>query len=287
MIVTISEKYKDKGYVVYKNLIPKEIIDKLLLTMSNDLLKRKLQYPQMNTQKWGEVSLNEYGYLQDPIGDIHLFELIDENLKNIGRDSLEIITSKEIQGALTEIDSFKKHSLMMSMYFDQNAGTPPHQDWYYLDALPNGGLTAAWIALEDIKEEAGRFYVLPGSHKTVFELNDEELEDADKYENKVRDYIDKNTNIILAPELKKGDVLFWNSGTIHGSHKIIDSKYSRKSITAHYIPEEFDFVHNRYSNEIRDYETLTYNNVKCRITSSITDIDTKGSRSVESFNQEI
>ena len=41
--------------------------------------------------------------------------------------------------------------MVMSMLFDQNAGTPAHQDCY-LDSLPHGNMTAAWIALEDITE---------------------------------------------------------------------------------------------------------------------------------------
>jgi phytanoyl-CoA dioxygenase PhyH len=51
--------------------------------------------------------------------------------------------------------------------FDANTATPAHQDWWYLDSIPNGHLLAAWIALEDIEEDAGRFYVIPQTHKTV------------------------------------------------------------------------------------------------------------------------
>ena len=40
-----------------------------------------------------------------------------------------------------------------------------------------------------------------------------------------------------APVLAKGDVLFWNSLTVHGSLKTTVTGASRRSMTAHYIPE--------------------------------------------------
>jgi len=39
--------------------------------------------------------------------------------------------------------------------------------------------------------------------------------------------------------LKKGDVLFWNSRTVHGSLETKNPKYSRKSLTAHYLPSQY------------------------------------------------
>ena len=53
------------------------------------------------------------------------------------------------------------------MYFEGNPATQPHQDSYYLDASPIGTMTAAWIACEDIDAGAGRFYVCPGSHRSI------------------------------------------------------------------------------------------------------------------------
>ena len=43
----------------------------------------------------------------------------------------------------------------------------------------------------------------------------------------------------FAPSLKKGDVLFWHPYLIHGSYNQTNSKFSRKSITAHYHPIGF------------------------------------------------
>ena len=47
---------------------------------------------------------------------------------------------------------------------------------------------------------------------------------------------------IRAPKLNKGDVLFWNSWTIHGSLKSNSKTSSRRSITNHVIPNQDLFL---------------------------------------------
>ena len=43
----------------------------------------------------------------------------------------------------------------------------------YLDSEKIGNLTAAWVALEEIKADAGRFFLCSGSHKIdLKKLND-------------------------------------------------------------------------------------------------------------------
>lgn len=50
-----------------------------------------------------------------------------------------------------------------------------------------------------------------------------------------------NADRVSAPALQKGDVLFWNSRTVHGALPTIDPAFSRKSITAHFLPSEYPF----------------------------------------------
>jgi phytanoyl-CoA hydroxylase len=90
--------------------------------------------------------------------------------------------------------------------------------------------------------------------------------------------------MVYAPAMKKGDVLFWNSRTIHGSLPTQDEKFSRRSLTAHYMPSEYTFgnifitkewirykEHNgmKYYRNQPDY-TL-FNKVKYRIKTSVYD----------------
>lgn len=130
-------------------------------------------------------------------------------------------------------------ALVQSMYFEANPATWAHQDSYYLDAERPGELLGAWIALEDIEEAAGRFYVVPGSHRLETGRNRGELKISDhhdRYKQVVSDAIRDRSLELRAPPLERGDVLFWNSWTIHGALEPVDAGKTRNSYTAHYMP---------------------------------------------------
>ena len=55
-------------------------------------------------------------------------------------------------------------------------------------------MTAAWIALEDINIEAGRFYVIPKSQNLNIKLTKDEIENPNKYEEKIEKLIKKIKN---------------------------------------------------------------------------------------------
>lgn len=288
----IKSKYQENGYVLVRNLVDIESIDRFIDSFKHELLENdNLSLPRMDsqeTQEYGNLE-QKNGYLQHPIGDIHLMGIIEPSLKETCDLALEIITSNSIQGCLKDIHSSDEYSLVMSMFFDQNRGTPAHQDLYYLDSLPHGNLTAVWIALEDIDKRAGRFYVIPKSQNHFFELSLDEKKFSDKYEKIVYDFIVEEDLQVYAPALKKGDVIFWNSGTIHGSLKTLDENFSRKSFTAHFVPKTHKYVQNRYTDKIRNTEGFIYNNVQCKITNSIKKkLSDKNlvARSIESFGSQ-
>ena len=124
------------------------------------------------------------------------------------------------------------------MYFEGNSATWEHQDSYYLDDENTGMMTAAWIALEDIKADAGRFYICPKSHCVDYSgmnISNNIAYNHDKYISSIVKFIRDNKFEIRAPLLCKGDILFWNSLTIHGSLDSVESDYSRSSVTFHAI----------------------------------------------------
>ena len=47
------------------------------------------------------------------------------------------------------------------MLFDKSTGTIDHADTWYLDTKPRGKMIAAWIALEDIKNQLEDFLYIP------------------------------------------------------------------------------------------------------------------------------
>jgi phytanoyl-CoA hydroxylase len=77
----------------------------------------------------------------------------------------------------------------------------------------------------------------------------------------MRHYVNEHSDRIFAPALKAGDVLFWNSRTIHGALPTIDSRFSRKSLTGHYLPSEYAFGNlfvRKDSIKYRDFNGVQY-----------------------------
>ena len=139
------------------------------------------------------------------------------------------------------------------MYFEGNTATPEHQDSFYLDSEQIGTLAAAWIALEDISATAGRFFVCPKSHTTDYVRHTVDNGIVGDYESYFVSVVEKIKSLNLsihAPKLNCGDVLIWNSLTIHGSLDSHDPNNSRSSITCHAIAKSHRFL--QLHSRIRD-----------------------------------
>lgn len=154
-----------------------------------------------------------------------------------------------------------------TMYFESSRGNGLHADAHYHDAVPPAVLLGAWIALEDIAEDAGRFFVYPRSHL----LGTDALAGADAYRayaeqviatsraqagadpvrtaverasvrRWIRRIVDDAGLTPHAPPLAAGDVVLWTSRTLHGSHPPRRDDHSRHSITAHYLTAAARYV---------------------------------------------
>jgi phytanoyl-CoA hydroxylase len=234
--VSPQQYYESNGYYIWRNLIDQQGIDQLLTRYRNDVLPSKLPFFRQNSSRYEKNDLTKHGYVKQSFLDIHQYKDFPE----FSRCALDIYTSECVRKALRAVTGFASCNLMQTMLFDANTETWPHQDWWYLDSVPNGNLLAAWFALEDIDAKAGRFFVLPKSQSLDLHSDTPNLPHSD-WIDRVRAHVAKNTDQIYAPALKKGDVLFWNSRLVHGSLPTRDERFSRKSLTAHYMPSEFAF----------------------------------------------
>jgi phytanoyl-CoA hydroxylase len=232
----VRDYYETNGYVVLRNLVSCDLIDTLLKLYSEQILPSNYPFFRQNTNAYEPNKLNEFGYVEQSFLDIHDYKKFQE-FSTIAK---EIFCSDSIQNALRQITGYSSFNLMQSMLFDANTETPPHQDWYYLDTVPNGHLIASWIALENIEETAGRFYIIPKSTNVELHSDIPNISHS-KWISRIKEYVAANQDRIVAPALNKGDVLFWNSRTIHGALPTINRKFSRKSLTAHYIPSNYKF----------------------------------------------
>lgn len=267
MITTVespSDYYQAQGYYIFKKLIPDDLVDNLLAEYKSKIVSSKDQFYRQST-RWQPNKISQDGYVVSPFMDVHCYDYPNPTKYRLFTEAVkQILCSQQVREALMQLTGSQEHNLMQSMLFDMNSATPPHQDWYYLDSIPNGHLLAGWFALEDIHEEAGRFYVLPKSNTLSFELSDDEKKMNSKYVKKVMSHLDSHQSDIYAPALQKGDVLFWNSRTIHGALKTLNQKYSRKSLTGHYLPSQYQFG-SLYGVDPKVVEYATYEGMNYRL----------------------
>jgi ectoine hydroxylase-related dioxygenase (phytanoyl-CoA dioxygenase family) len=119
------------------------------------------------------------------------------------------------------------------MFFDKSTGTKLHQDTWYLDTDPNGKLVGVWIALEDIEETAGSFCIYSNSDSSKLDPLDFDFDNLDS---------DFNFKSALPNAVRydftarAGDILIWDSLSIHGALLPDNEAKTRKSITAHFYP---------------------------------------------------
>jgi phytanoyl-CoA hydroxylase len=248
--------YQKNGYVVFRNLIAKDLIDRLIDLYQKEIVPSSYPFFRQSTNNYEANRANEYGYVEQSFLDIHDYEKFAE-FSNIAK---EIYCGDSIQDALRQTTGSQSFNLMQTMLFDANTETQPHQDWWYLDTVPNGHLVAAWIALEDIDERAGRFYVMPKSIENFDFHSDTPNLSHSEWLKRIKAFFEANQDNVTAPDLKKGDVLFWNSRTVHGALPTQDRRYSRKSLTAHYIPSEYHFGNLFTTKDYIAYKS--YNGVK-------------------------
>src|SRR5689334_2630454 len=189
--------YDEHGYVVVPQLISTSLIDALLRLYSRDIFASKKRFFRQSTDAYESNRLNGGGFVAQSFLDIHAYHSFPE----FRAAALALFFCERLQRTLSAITAGTSHNLMQSMFFDANTETPPHQDWWYLDSVPNGGLIACWIALEDIHEDAGRFFVLPGSHRLVLHDADKRLSHSD-WLARMRNYVDTHPEQMHAPALK-------------------------------------------------------------------------------------
>lgn len=228
--------YAQHGYVVLRDLVSRAQIQDVGTLYGQQIVPSRHPFFRQNANAYEPNKISPHGYVRQSFLDVHDYTRFPQ----FSRAARDIFCAPAVTAALRRVSGFETFALMQTMLFDLNTETPGHQDWYYLDTVPSGNLIAAWIALEDIDERAGRFYVLPGSQRNDFGAKAPGRTHA-QWQAAIRAHLDAHRGEVSAPALHAGDVLLWNSRTVHGSLPTLDPAFSRKSLTAHYLPNGFEF----------------------------------------------
>lgn len=233
----IQQYYREQGYVIICKALKLDKIDVLLELVEQKKRDRLFVFNSQDTHIPTRPRLTEAGFIENSM-------LNPANLKFAPRLSRAIescLVDPTVAEILSILSGDRAHVMMQNMLFDKSTGTIEHQDHYYLDADPPGNMVAAWYALEDIQEDAGCFFVLPGSHRgrVISRANAKNFSDHEDYRKEIITLIHNSDYQYKAFPLEKGDVLFWHPYTIHGAYKNANPQHSRKSLTAHFYPAQY------------------------------------------------
>jgi phytanoyl-CoA hydroxylase len=253
----IRKYYEEQGYVVVRGLIDHPACDQMRRMFDEEIKPfNGFIYRQASAIPERHIR-TDHGHMLNSILNIHAVD--PRSFPRFRTTGANLITSAPLQQAVRAILG-EGGKIVQSMYFEGNPATWAHQDTYYLDSENLGQMVGAWIALEDIAPGAGRFFIYPKSHLVDLALNRGDMSIASNhagYKKLVIDIIRENGLECRAPALRKGDVLFWGSKTIHGSMETTQPQHSRSSVTAHYIPASARFM--QYQTRIKPLSLSTVN----------------------------
>ena len=229
--------YEENGYVVFSNLVASQLCDHIRDLWDKEVKPFTGFMYRQTTARAERHSKNAKGWIMNPI--LNLQSVDPRRFPNFRKFATESILANARLGDVLSALLNEAPKIVQSMYFEGNSETWEHQDSYYLDSETIGEMCGAWIAIEDIRPKAGRFFICPQSHRIKFAEHSLLNNIAERHEAYISSVVDEMRNRglqIRAPALSKGDVLFFNALTIHGSLRSQDQETARSSITCHVIP---------------------------------------------------
>jgi phytanoyl-CoA hydroxylase len=253
--------YEENGYVIVKSVLAPETCDMQRKLWDQEVKPFRGYIYRQATAKAERHVFNENGWVMNPI--LNLQSVDPRRFRRFRTHATESVLTAPALQQVFKVLLGETPKIVQSMYFEGNSATWEHQDSYYLDSEKVGEMAAAWIAVEPIAARAGRFFVCPKSHKIRLDDHGMENNVAEHHEVYISSVVEKIKNLkleIRAPALDKGDVLFWNALTIHGSLNSQDPRHSRSSITCHAIPSSRLFL--SWQTRLQDVSTDEVNGTR-------------------------
>ncbi len=215
------------GYVIKRQVIPVESIDLLLDRLNRVKRSRRFRFRAQGTNSFEGPMLDDQGNLRNSIHNPHLLGAVPQF-----RQAVEsIIFSRAMYQTLSSELGEGEFVNWQTMLFDRSVGTKLHQDTWYLDTVPHGGVVGVWIALEDITQDCGPFKIYERTNHQRVDPLSYDFDDLESDEKFKRDYPSSKCRRLL---INKGDLIVWNSFLFHGADKPESGCRTRKSLTAHF-----------------------------------------------------
>lgn len=254
----VVEAFRRDGFAVIRQAIPTHLCDEVFAAFGREIKCSKHHF-RRQTSGFQPHIFTEYGFMRDALMSIQ--DLPIRQFPQFRHHALSVVTTPFIQDIVAGLLG-EPGRVIYTMCFEGNQQTHAHRDSHTIDAEQVGQMVGVWIAAEDIHPGAGRFYVVEGSHRAVSppELGLDQLHpNSLEYKQGMASWVQTCGLPVVAPVLNQGDILLFNSLTVHGSLPTSHPERSRKSITCHYIPRSQQPVWFRSARS--EFEEFEFNGV--------------------------
>ena len=251
------ERYEEFGYVIVRKLVQPSLCDELVTAFRTEVKPFGGPLLRQASMQLSPHLFTTDGFMANAILSVQ--DLVEPCFLQFRTRAIDVMAGQHTQKIVREL-IMDIPLLIESMYFESTLiGIPLHADGDYMDSDVPGTMLGAWFALEDIAPLAGRFVLVPRSHRleqgasraaTAYrefrtrQARTSATNGSDMRTNVKRRLqeaallhraISDNELSVVAPMLEKGDAVFWSAGLIHGSLPPQSRGQSRNSLTAHYI----------------------------------------------------
>lgn len=230
--------YEDNGYIVIRNLVPKEKLD-VYRERFEQICRREVEIPGLTIMRDVAIARSEFVPGEQAVTKLQEFQNDDilfgycelpEIIKYV-----QAFTGKEVKAM---------HTMLINKPPDPGKKTsrhPLHQDLHYFPFRPADRVVCSWTAMQKVNRENGCLVVLPGTHKGELLQHDypEWEGGVNKMYHGVREF-DPNAPRVHLP-MNTGDTVFFHPLLIHGSG-MNKTKGFRKSISCHYASADINFI---------------------------------------------
>lgn len=188
------------------------------------------------------------------------------------RNVKAIATNKKIIDLLTELYG-RKAFPFQTLNFPVGTQQALHCDYAHFSSVPERFMCGVWVALEDVTDNNGALFYVPGSHKFKTVCNEDIGWSSDSIKNGHSSYsamielwseLSKVSNIPSKKFIgKKGQAIIWLSNLIHGGSKMLTKEFTRNSQVTHYFFEDCAYTagcsNDAYNGQIRYLEIKNIN----------------------------
>jgi phytanoyl-CoA hydroxylase len=246
------EEYRDKGFIIVDNVLPHALIDAHLRDVAA-LLRR---HGVTDSRSFSMLSPQRDDALMDAMLDVHRRSAITRRL----------VYQRAVRAILRGLFGAEPTLAIARSALWEPGSMRAHVDTAFHSPDPPYSVCRTWCALEDIHPESGRFYLVPGTHRTITphlcrevldqrpelrRLFDEVADEPASWfrlrnrgwsyvSAKVADRIDPRH--VVSPRLSKGDVIFFNPAVAHGTLPRGDPSLTRKMMVCEWTTEEVGFA---------------------------------------------